>query len=43
MEWHKSQQLDDLRAFIFSEHQKGKINDDTAKELVRIVDELINQ
>ena len=30
--------LEDIRAFIFSEHADGKISDDTAKELIRLID-----
>jgi len=34
-------QLDNMRAFVFSEEADGKINKETAIELIRIIDELL--
>ncbi len=31
--------IDNLRAFIFSEHSRNKIDDDTVKEIIKILDE----
>ena len=40
MDSFKLQKIDNLRAFVFSEHKDFRIDENTAREIVRILDEL---
>lgn len=42
MDSYQRDKLENLRAFLFSEHQQGKIGDDTFQETIRIIDEILS-